>query len=83
MTVGPGFPTEMITANTMHFLSRVELYCFAEGSGLIFRPLRQHLGGRRIQDGEVEMALREWKPVCIAKQFLDPYKCLTLFTEYF
>jgi len=83
MMVGPGFPTEAIPANTVPFLRRVESCCFAEGSGHILRPLRQYLGGRRFQDSEVEMALREWKPVCTAKQFLNPYKCLTVFTEYF
>jgi len=61
MTVGPGFPTETSTANTMPSLRCVELYCFAEGSGHIIRPPRQFLGGRRFQDSEVEMALYEWK----------------------
>jgi len=61
MTIGPGFPTETSTANTMPFLRCVELYCFAEGSFHIFRPLREYLGGRRFLDSEVEMALREWK----------------------
>jgi len=35
--------------------------CSAEGSLHIFRPLRRYLGGRRLQDSDVEMALREWK----------------------
>jgi hypothetical protein len=52
MAVGPGFPTEKNTENTMAFLRCVELYCFAEGSGHIFRLLRQYLGGRLFQDSE-------------------------------
>jgi hypothetical protein len=61
MTVGPRFPTETSTATTMPFLRCEELYYFAEGSGHIFKPLRKYLGGRRFQESEVEMTLREWK----------------------
>jgi len=61
MTVGPGFPTETSKANTVPFLRCVELYYFAEGSFHIFRPLRQYLGGCRLQDSYAELALREWQ----------------------
>lgn len=52
MTGCPGFPTEKSTADTMPFLR-----CLAEESGHFSGPL----GGRRFQDSEVEMAVREWK----------------------
>jgi len=83
MTVGPGFRTEKNAAKSMPFLRCVELYCFAEGSGHIFRPLRQCLGSRRFPDSEVEMALREWISRFVLRRDFELIQCLTVFTEYF